>query len=930
MKNKLTFLALITLLSLNVVFAQAPAISPTNGATGVAQTTTTFTWTAIAAGVNPNLYDFEIHTNSGYSSLLEAGQVISVGGVSAIIVTALAYNTTYYWRVRDTDNNDDGVNGGADNGLWQNFSFTTRIATPSVTGPTGTGVSVNPTATWTFAGGTTGVTFDIDYSSNGGGSWNSEVAGIAGTLTSRVFTNTLLYNQAYIIRVTAKKDLEANQTGTGASFTTVTIPAPVITSPTDLQTGVIITPTFTWTWSGSGAVTYNVQVATDNGFTTIVYNPAGNETTPWTIPDASALTNGTIYYVRVTATQGSNSTTSSVIQFTTIAPAIPQLVAPIHLSTLIGNVVYFSWYTGVSGVQYRVELSSSSGFGSFVTGFPTAYTSLTNYNFPFTYTTLPAGDYYWRVKSYTLTGTLISISSIWRFTVPGPPTAILSYPTGGITVYTTSPTVYWYLNNYFYTSGIYYRIKYGTATTVYTITTATTTNLYQTIPGLTVGQTYYYVIDASTTSGFGSFTTSLEGSFVVYYSTASSIPVYQSYPIGGQTVYTSTPTLYWYLGLYIPGVTFDIDVDNTSNFSTALEVNVTGVPGYSYPTASLSDGNYWWRIKVTGSSTWYGTESFVINTSTGYTGATIPTPVSPTGGTVVTTQSPSLTWYAYSTSALEYQLIYSSNPTLSGGGVLVNISSPNGGSTGWLVTNSYALSGLTPGVTYYWQVRSRLASTPATVSNYSSVAQFTVSPGASPVVVLPANPIIGMNLNSTAVNLSWLVPAKSESDLSYDLELSKNSDMSSALLVNNLKQPSYKATNLESNSTYYWRARSKTSTQSSNYSAISSFKTGGVTDVPNEQVIPTSFELSQNYPNPFNPTTIITYSLPQNSFVSIKVYDMLGREVRSLVNNEMLAGNHSIEWSGMDNAGSKVASGTYIYRITAGSFVAVKKMILIK
>lgn len=114
------------------------------------------------------------------------------------------------------------------------------------------------------------------------------------------------------------------------------------------------------------------------------------------------------------------------------------------------------------------------------------------------------------------------------------------------------------------------------------------------------------------------------------------------------------------------------------------------------------------------------------------------------------------------------------------------------------------------------------------------------------------------------------------------------------------------------------------------YGVGATFKTSGVTAVEDKEVIPTQFELSQNYPNPFNPTTKIAYSLPQNSYVSIKVYDMLGREVKTLANTEMLAGNHSVDWNGDDNSGIKVASGAYIYKITASNFVAVKKMILIK
>jgi hypothetical protein len=97
-----------------------------------------------------------------------------------------------------------------------------------------------------------------------------------------------------------------------------------------------------------------------------------------------------------------------------------------------------------------------------------------------------------------------------------------------------------------------------------------------------------------------------------------------------------------------------------------------------------------------------------------------------------------------------------------------------------------------------------------------------------------------------------------------------------------------------------------------------------------EESLPKEFQLDQNYPNPFNPTTIITFALPKNAFVSVKVYDMLGREVKALLSDEMSAGIHAVEWRGDDNGGTRVSSGTYLYRITASDFVSTRKMILMK
>jgi hypothetical protein len=81
----------------------------------------------------------------------------------------------------------------------------------------------------------------------------------------------------------------------------------------------------------------------------------------------------------------------------------------------------------------------------------------------------------------------------------------------------------------------------------------------------------------------------------------------------------------------------------------------------------------------------------------------------------------------------------------------------------------------------------------------------------------------------------------------------------------------------------------------------------------------------QNYPNPFNPTTTISYQLPVASEVSLKVYDVLGREVVVLVNGRQAAGSYNIMLNG-----AGLSSGVYFYRLQAGSFVATKKMMLVK
>ena len=100
--------------------------------------------------------------------------------------------------------------------------------------------------------------------------------------------------------------------------------------------------------------------------------------------------------------------------------------------------------------------------------------------------------------------------------------------------------------------------------------------------------------------------------------------------------------------------------------------------------------------------------------------------------------------------------------------------------------------------------------------------------------------------------------------------------------------------------------------------------------VEGEETLPTEFKLEQNYPNPFNPSTTIKYSIPNVGnenlrSVQLKIYDVLGREVTTLVNKEQKPGNYEIKFEAKN-----LSSGIYYYRITVGSFVKTMKMILIK
>jgi hypothetical protein len=151
------------------------------------------------------------------------------------------------------------------------------------------------------------------------------------------------------------------------------------------------------------------------------------------------------------------------------------------------------------------------------------------------------------------------------------------------------------------------------------------------------------------------------------------------------------------------------------------------------------------------------------------------------------------------------------------------------------------------------------------------------------------------------------------------------SDFDGSYLLQNFESGNY---TLVSNQTNFQDAQSTVSLDYLSNSTLNldvsmtPLTTTGITDKTN---VITGFALSQNYPNPFNPSTIISYQIPQNSHVTLKVYNILGKEVATLVNENQVAGQYNFNFRAVN-----LASGVYIYQITAGNFRATKKLTLLK
>lgn len=108
------------------------------------------------------------------------------------------------------------------------------------------------------------------------------------------------------------------------------------------------------------------------------------------------------------------------------------------------------------------------------------------------------------------------------------------------------------------------------------------------------------------------------------------------------------------------------------------------------------------------------------------------------------------------------------------------------------------------------------------------------------------------------------------------------------------------------------------------------FSPAFATAVTNRESAPQGFALQQNFPNPFNPSTVIRFQLPANGVVRLSIYNIAGQLVRTLWDGSLSAGTHAVAWDGRDDRRQLVASGEYMYRIEAGSFVKVKKMSFVR
>jgi uncharacterized lipoprotein YddW (UPF0748 family) len=232
--------------------------------------------------------------------------------------------------------------------------------------------------------------------------------------------------------------------------------------------------------------------------------------------------------------------------------------------------------------------------------------------------------------------------------------------------------------------------------------------------------------------------------------------------------------------------------------------------------------------------------------------------------------------------------------------------------------NQITFKNMIPGDIYFWRVK---AFGQVGESDFSDVYSFQSGLPVPPVLSSPPHATYDVSLTPEFIWLSV------EDAISYQFQLSTTISFSDGTILYNetLTDTSFNVTTpLSPNKNHWWRVRVTNSYGQSFWPTGFGFRTTPETYVAREG-IPTEFGLSQNYPNPFNPATEIEFSIARQGYVSLKVYDLLGREIANLINEELSAGNYAVMFDA-----SELSSGTYIYNLVCEGRRFSKKMIFLK
>ena len=890
--------------------------------TTLGPTNVTSTSAALNASVDPNGGNttcfFQYGTSTSYSSSTQQyfpGSGNSNLGVVAPI-SGLTPGVIYHYRVVAV--NAGGTVYGSD------VSFQTSPLSPMLSSPSnGATVSTSPTLSWNVSTGALSYHLQVSTSSSFGATVydNSNI-----TNTSQAIS-ALNSGMTYYWRVSA-----SNSGGTSAysspwSFTTVATPVPpTLLSPTSGAT-VSTNPTLIW-HAPTGATSYHLQVSTNSTFATLVYD---NASITGTSQAVNSLNDGTTYFWQVSASNvAGTSAYSSPWSFNTaLLPPTANAATNITTSGFTAN-----WSSSSGAGGYWLDVSTTSNFTSYVSGYQnldvgnTLTKNVTGLN--------PGTTYYYQVRASNgaeSSGNSNTQTVTTNASAPGAPTVTTAAASG---VATTSATLNGTVNPNGSSTTCYF--QYGTTISYGSVVPPTlpigvgsgnsVVAVAAGLTGLTPATTYHYRLVAASSGGTTNgtdmtFTTSAPSPVApTVTTTAASNVTTTTATLNGTVNPNGASTTYYFQH----GTTTSYESTTTSTSAGSGASNETE----STPITGLTPGTtYHYRIVASNAGGTTNGNDITFTTMSSQLTALVAyypfndTPNDSSGngndGTVVG----GVTYgFGRQNAACELDgrtgyIIIPNSGTLQSPTNAISL-------CGWMKINSW------PGL----QVAAMVSKT--TTSNYGQYElnyqdwDSRVGPEIS-FIINTNNGGRGLTTYDTLNFGTWYFLAATWDGDSAKMYVNgdfKGGDTLTGVmipdtnsLVLGLSTPGTYTLYLDG-SLDEIRIYNTALTQHC-VDSLYGLATG-IENKPHSGS-PAEFQLSQNFPNPFNPSTIITYQLPSNAAVVLKVYDILGREVATLVNECEIIGNHSVTF----NAGD-LPSGVYSYRLQAGTYSQTKKLLLLK
>lgn len=683
-----------------------------------------------------------------------------------------------------------------------------------------------------------------------------------------------------------------------AEYVATSLPAkPYLGTPLNNAVSVGTPVTMVWDTTASAA-SYRLQVSTDPGFGTMVYNDSTITVPTKQVPGLGYTTQ---YYWRVRGKSAWGvGAYSDVYNFTTAVapPAAPVAVSPAANAVDVAVAPTLVWTKPAGTVTFRLQVGTDSTFASglvfndsTLTDSTRALSGLANLT-----------KYYWRVNAKNAGGTS-GYSAMRAFTtisaIPAAPALVT--PINNAVNQQANLTLRWNRSN----GALTYRLQVGTDETFATgvvFDDSTLTDTTRAMTGLTNSTKYYWRVNAKNTAGTGVFSAPWAFTTIV---ANPSIPVLVG-PLDGAVDQNLTVQYVW---RKTTGATsYRLQVASDSTFATGIVVNDSTITDSTKSVGGLSFGmKYFWRVNsknIGGTSPYSSVWSF----RTYDADPSVPRQLSPTDQSTGLLPPVTLVW-TRPAGATSFHLQVSTDSTFAGGFVVNDAAATD---------TIRTVNGLAYLTTYYWRVNADAVSG---TSPWSPKRRFST---AIPMASAPAL-LFPLNLHRQMTDSIMVTWRKSQPAVDrYQVDLAVDSLFVFVVSDQNVTDTTKMFKSLLPNQAYFWRVRAHNAGGWGPFSEVRRF-TRDITSVNARPEVPTSFELAQNYPNPFNPATQIEFALPKESRVTIEVFNLLGARVATLVDEVRGAGYHSVRFDA-----SSLPSGLYLYRMAADQTSFIRKMMLVK